>query len=175
MCPTAPQSDAVPCTQLGDTGNCLELPVKYRDFKNESVSGGHPDFFFLGSTWTSTDPRYQAIAGVQGQTGSISFNKRYCVPNSSGPARQNDSTARSWDIAQATLNGNGGHVANYSTTAAYAPTEGITYVSGASGNPMYHGCAPVVTSATTFGQWWQDGTYATDGTTATKHALGTIA
>ena len=208
MCPTAPQSDAVPCTQLGDTGNCLELPVKYRDFKNESVSGGHPDFFFLGSTWTSTDPRYQAIAGVQGQTGSISFNKRYCVPNSSGPARQNDSTARSWDIAQATLdtngkpafnaaragcgtgasaalmadcqftdfsnNGNGGHVANYSTTAAYAPTEGITYVSGASGNPMYHGCAPVVTSATTFGQWWQDGTYETDGTTASKHALGTI-
>ena len=62
-------------------------PVKYRDFKNESVSGGHPDFFFLGSTWASTDPRYQAITGVQGQTGATSFNKRYCVPNSSGPAR----------------------------------------------------------------------------------------
>ena len=32
-------------------------------------------------------------------------------------------------------NRNGGHVAGYSTTAANAPTEGLTYVSGASGNP----------------------------------------
>jgi fibro-slime domain-containing protein len=207
MCPTAPQSDAVPCTQMGDTGNCLELPVKYRDFKNESVSGGHPDFFFLGSTWTSTDARYQAIAGVQGQTGSVSFNKRYCVPNASGPARQNDSTARSWDIAKANLDATGKPVFNTAragcgtgananlmadcqftdfsvgnagtyvpgyTQAANGPTNGLVYVSGASGNPEYHGCAPVVTSATTFGQWWQDGTWESDGTTAAKHAVGTI-
>ena len=219
-CPTAPQSDAVPCTQFGDTGNCLELPVKYRDFKNESVtSGGHPDFFFLGSTWTSTDPRYQSITGVESgnpptMTQTVAFNKRYCVPNSSGPARQNDSTARAWDIAQANLdtngkpafntlragcNGvatmadcqftdfshdtNGGHVPGYNTPppapnplncADYSPTCGLTYTYGTLGHPMYHGCAPVVTSATTFGQWWQDGTYESDGTTAGKHAIGTL-
>jgi fibro-slime domain-containing protein len=206
-CGMATKADTATCTQtgnVGDTPGCLELPVKYRDFKNESATGGHPDFFFLGSTWASTDPRYQAIAGVQGQTGSVSFNKRYCVPNSSGPARQNDSTARSWDIAKANLdatgkpvfntaragcngvatladcqftdfsnNGNGGHVPGY-TSATNSPTNGLVYVSGTDGNPMYHGCAPVVTSATTFGQWWQDGTYESDGTTADKHAVGTI-
>ena len=68
---------------------------------------------------------------------------------------------------------NGGHVPGY-TQAANGPTNGLTYTSGASGHPMYHGCAPVVTSATTFGQWWQDGTYETDGTTASKHAIGEI-
>jgi fibro-slime domain-containing protein len=68
---------------------------------------------------------------------------------------------------------NGGHVPLY-TQAANGPTNGLTYTSGASGHPMYHGCAPVVTSATTFGQWWQDGTYETDGTTASKHAIGTL-
>jgi fibro-slime domain-containing protein len=214
-CGMQTNQDTTTCTQTGDTGTdsagnplkCLELPVKYRDFKNESVSGGHPDFFFLGSTWTSTDARSQAIAGVQGQTGSISFNKRYCVPNSSGPARQNDSTARSWDIAKANLDATGKPVFNTARTgcgtgananlmadcqftdfsvgnagsyvpgytqAANGPTNGLVYVSGSNGNPEYHGCAPVVTSATTFGQWWQDGTWESDGTTAGKHAVGTI-
>jgi fibro-slime domain-containing protein len=199
-CSSVPQQDTVDCTQMGNSGKCLELPVKYRDFKNEDVSGGHPDFFFLGAPVSPA----VSITGVQGQTGATSFSKRYCVPNSSGPARQNDSTARSWDIAQASLdmngkpafnssrtgcNGvatladcqftdfshdtNGGHVPGY-TQAANGPTNGLTYTSGASGHPMYHGCAPVVTSATTFGQWWQDGTYESDGTTAGKHAIGTL-
>ena len=33
----------------GNSGKCLELPIVYRDFKNESVSGGHPDFFYMGA------------------------------------------------------------------------------------------------------------------------------
>ena len=204
-CKNVQESDTVPCTQMGDAGNCLELPTKYRDFKNESVSGGHPDFFFLGSTWTSTDPRTVSIAGVQGQGGAISYTKRSCVPNSSGPARQNDSTARAWDIAQASLDctgkptfntaragcnsvptladcqftdysnsGNSGHVPGYDTTKTYAPTEGLAYVGGANGNPMYHGCAPVVTNASTFAEWWQDGSWESDGSTAGKHAIGEI-
>ena len=204
-CNNVPIADTSDCMQMGNSGKCLELPVKYRDFKNESITGGHPDFFFLGSTWASSDARTVNITGVQGQASPLSYIKRSCVPNSSGPARQNDSTARAWDIAKANLdctgkptfntartgcggnatladcqftdfsnNGNGGHVSGYSTTAAYAPTEGLTYVSGASGNPMYHGCAPVVTSASTFAQWWQDGSWETDGTTASKHAVGVL-
>jgi fibro-slime domain-containing protein len=204
-CTTETNADTQTCTQTGDTGQCLELAAKYRDFKNESATGGHPDFFFLGSTWTTGDPRYVTIAGVQGQTGTVAYTKRSCVPNSGGPAKQNDSTARAWDLASANLddngypafntaragcngvatfadcqftdysnNGNGGHVPGYSTTATYAPTEGLTYVSGADGNPMYHGCAPVVTSAATFEQWWRDGAYESDGATADQHALGTI-
>jgi fibro-slime domain-containing protein len=203
-CSNVPLPDTTDCVQTGNTGKCLELPVKYRDFKNESLSGGHDDFFFLGSTWSTTDPRYQSVTGVQGQSGATAFTKRYCVPNSSGPARQNDSTARAWDIAKANLDcagkpvfntartgcnsvatmadcqftdyshdTNGGHVPGY-TQAANGPTNGLTYTSGASGHPMYHGCAPVVTSASTFAQWWQDGSYESDGTTAGKHATGIL-
>jgi fibro-slime domain-containing protein len=207
-CGTQMKADTVTCTQTGNMGDvpgCLELPVKYRDFENESVTpGGHPDSFFLGSSWTATDPRYLTIAGVQGQTGALPFTKRYCVPNSGGLAKQKDSTARSWDIAQAALDANGkpvfntmragcggvatladcqftdfshdtngGHVPGY-TQAANGPTNGLVYTPGSVGHPMYHGCAPVVTSAMTFGQWWQDGTYESDGTTAGKHAVGTL-
>jgi fibro-slime domain-containing protein len=203
-CMNVTRPDTSDCMQMGDSGQCLELPVKYRDFKNESLTGGHDDFFFLGSSWTTTDPRYQSITGVQGQTGATPYTKRYCVPNSSGPARQNDSTARAWDIAKADLdctgkptfntartgcNGvatladcqftdyshdtNGGHVPGY-TQATNGPTNGLTYTSGASGHPMYHGCAPVVTSASTMAQWWQDGTWESDGTTADKHAVGVL-
>ncbi|MFL5307000.1 MAG: DUF4215 domain-containing protein [Polyangia bacterium] len=205
-CKTVPQSDAVDCVQTPNAGQkCLELPVKYRDFKPENAtSNGHPDFFFLGSTFPAGDPRIQSITGVQGQTGAVAFNKRYCVPNSSGPARLNDSTARAWDMAKATLDAtgkpvfntartgcggnavmadcqftdfshdtNGGHVPGY-TQVANGPTNGLVYTSGTNGHPMYHGCAPVVTSAATFAQWWADGTYESDGTTAGKHAVGTI-
>ena len=48
----------------GNTGECLRLPVIYRDFKNESVSGGHPDFFYLGAPVTEPG---RPITGVQGR------------------------------------------------------------------------------------------------------------
>jgi len=194
MCGNVAQDDAVDCTQPGNTGKCLQLPVIYRDFKNESVSGGHPDFFYLGATIASP----VTVPGVDGQGGGTSFSKRYCVPNSSGPAKKNDSTNRCWDLAQAQLgaNGkpafnmartgaggnplfcdcqfidwshdtNGGHVPGYTMTES--PTNGLVYTNGASGHPMYRGPAPVVSSATTFGQWFQDGTY-----TGNTHTVGII-
>jgi cysteine-rich repeat protein len=190
MCSSVAQPDTAPCTQTGNTGECLSLPVIYRDFKNESVSGGHPDFFYLGATVANP----VSITGVQGQAGATTFNKRYCVPNSSGPAKKNDSANRCWDLAQANLgaNGkpvfnmtrtggtncdcqfidwshdtNGGHVPGYAM--AQSPTIGLTYTDGASGHPMYRGPAPVVTSATTFGQWWVDGTW-----TGGAHSVGLL-
>jgi fibro-slime domain-containing protein len=193
MCSAAPQDDTAPCTDPangGSTARCLQLPVILRDFKNESVSGGHPDFFYLGAPVANP----VSIAGVQGQAGATNFNKRYCVPNSSGPAKKNDSANRCWDIAQANLgaNGkpvfnatrtggtncdcqfidwshdtNGGHVPGYAM--AQSPTIGLTYTDGASGHPMYRGPAPVVTSATTFGQWWVDSMY-----TGNTHSVGIL-
>ena len=41
-----------PARNRSDTGECLELPITYRDFKNETLAGGHPDFFFYGATIT---------------------------------------------------------------------------------------------------------------------------
>jgi fibro-slime domain-containing protein len=197
-CATNPMPDTSNCVQPNDSGQCLELPVIYRDFKNESLTGGHPDFFFYGAT---VNPAV-SISGVQGQTNPLSFSKRYCVPNSGGPAKQNDSTARCWDMAQANLDAmgkpafntarpgsggptlcdcqftdfshdtNGGEVPGY--TMANSPLNGLTYVGGASGHPVYKGAAPVVQSATTFAQWWRDGTYESDGMTPNQHAVGFI-
>ena len=84
-CQNVTKSDAVDCQQDLNKGEmCLELPVKYRDFKNESVSsGGHPDFFYYGSSIANP------ITVSSTTHGAISFKNRVCVPNSSGPARQN--------------------------------------------------------------------------------------
>ena len=69
------------------SGSCLELPMIYRDFQPENVSsGGHPDFFFLGT-------RYN---GSKSST-------TVCVPNSGGPTKGNDSTARCWGIVDNNL------------------------------------------------------------------------
>jgi fibro-slime domain-containing protein len=206
-CSTVAVTDTVPCAQTGDSGNCVALPVKYRDFKNEGASGGHPDFFYLGASWATSDPRTVSISGVQGQgTGSTTYSRRYCVPESNGPSKQQDSVARIWDLAQASLDDNGrpafngarsgcngvanlvdcaytdwdsdtdaGHVPLY-TEAANGPLNGLTFYTTAavSPHPVYHGCAPAVTSAATFGQWWQDGSWESDGTTAGQHAIGSL-
>ncbi len=192
MCSAVAQDDTADCKETGNTGKCLQLPVIYRDFKSEKESGGHPDFFYLGATV----PNPVTIPGVQAPTGTqtVTFNKRYCVPNSSGPAKKNDSTNRCWDVASATLGAggkptfnaartggtncdcqfidwshdtNGGHVPGY--TMAQSPTIGLTYTDGASGHPMYRGPAPVVASAASFGQWWVDGTF-----TGSTHTVGIL-
>ena len=197
-CTIVRKDDAVDCLQGGNSGKCLELPVKYRDYKNESVSGGHPDFFYLGATV----PNPVSITGVDGQTGAVNFSKRYCVPDSSGPAKKNDSVNRCWDLAQANLDANGkpqfntsrtggltcpcqfidwdhdtngGHVPGYSAVAN-SPTSGLTYINGANGHPMYRGPAPIVTSAASFGDgsatakgWWTDNTY-----NGNSHTIGTL-
>ncbi len=190
VCPPVAQDDSADCKETGNSGKCLQLPIIYRDFKSEKETGGHPDFFFLGATIANP----VSETGVQGQIGATTFSKRYCVPNSSGPAKKNDATNRCWDVASATLGAggkptfnvsraggtncdcqfidwssdtNGGHVPGY--TMAQSPTTGLTYTDGASGHPMYRGPAPIVTSATTFGQWWVDSTY-----TANTHTVGIL-
>ena len=201
-CTTQATPDTVACTQTIYSGNCLELPVKYRDFKSEHETGGHPDFFYYGNTLASGNAIN--INGVQGQTNPLNYNKRYCVPNSAGPARQNDSTARCWDMAQANLdsagrpafnttrNGggstatlcdcqftdwshdtNGGNVPGYTMTNS--PLNGLTYVSGSSGHPVYKGPAPVATSATSFGQWFTDSTYTNNTHKVSFLELGPVA
>ena len=84
-CPPAAGQDSTTCTS--GSGQCLELPIIYRDFQPENVAaGGHPDFFFLGTK----------------KSGSTSPTT-ICVPNSGGPSKGNDSTARCWGIMAANL------------------------------------------------------------------------
>ena len=195
MCTPTPKPDTQTCTQSINSGQCLELPVKYRDFKSEHETGGHPDFFYYGSTVSSP------VTVTSTTHGAIPFAKRYCVPNSSGPARKNDSTARCWDMAQANLdakgkpafnttrNGgganaalcdrqftDGGHDGGTVTTSTAATAtrrawqaarrSALRLLRQYHGSPWYKGPAPVVSSATTFGQWW-----ATAPTRATGRPL----
>jgi fibro-slime domain-containing protein len=153
-CTPQMRPDTEPCST--GAGECLKLPVIFRDFKNESVNpGGHPDFFFYGAPVTGGP----SITGVVGQPTAVAFNKRYCIPNTGGPAKKGDSTARCWDIAQPTLdamgkpafnaartggnlcpcqftdwghNGNGGHVPGYGDAmGAGRPLNGLTYAQSA--------------------------------------------
>jgi cysteine-rich repeat protein len=80
LCTTSTYQPSTTC-QSG-SGQCLELAMIYRDFQPENVaSGGHPDFPFLGTRYSgSTKPT------------------TICVPNSAGPSKGNDSTARCWGI-----------------------------------------------------------------------------
>ena len=114
MCGAVAQDDTAACSadNGGAAAKCLQLPVIYRDFRNEKETGGHPDFFYLGATV----PNPVSITGVQGQAGATSFSKRYCVPNSSGPAKKNDSANRCWDLAQANLGASGKPVFNMART-----------------------------------------------------------
>ena len=87
-CAPKSKQDYQDCTKTENSGKqCLEMPIIYRDFQPESVSsGGHPDFYWLGNKWN----------GSKSPT-------TICVPNSGGPAKGNDSTARCWDIPDANL------------------------------------------------------------------------
>lgn len=84
-CSTKMLPIAEPCAS--GSGQCLHLSTIYRDFQPENVApGGHPDFAFLGT-------RY----------GGSAKPTTICVPDSAGPARGNDSTARCWGIAADSL------------------------------------------------------------------------
>ena len=79
-CVGTAHTDAEPCKTGG--GTCLQMPVIYRDFQSENTSqGGHPDFFWLGTRF-----------------GGSTASTTVCVPNSGGPTKGNDSTARCWGI-----------------------------------------------------------------------------
>jgi cysteine-rich repeat protein len=141
-CSTATQQDSQTC-QSG-TGECLELPIIYRDFQPENVSsGGHPDFPFLGT-------RY----------GGVKSSTTICAPNSGGPSRGNDSTTRCWGITKDALShgkpqpgstttcscqfsdwniGNANHIpSGYSQANNDSPlTDGAgAYLGGSAGSPV---------------------------------------
>ena len=85
-CTAQTQLASSPCTSDA-TKTCFAVPIIYRDFQPENVStGGHPDFYFLGTK-------------ASGSTSPTTI----CVPVSGGPARGGDSTARCWDIAAPNL------------------------------------------------------------------------
>ena len=179
----------------GNTGECLELPVIYRDFKNESVSGGHPDFFYLGAPIAGGP----TITGVNGRPARSRSPSGTACPTRAAPPKKNDSTARCWDIARRDLDANGKPTFNTARNGAAATRSVRLPVhrleprhqrrprprlrrrrrDGARPQrpPDYVDAAPAATRCTAaprrssrarprFGQWWTDSTYT--GETRTR-------
>jgi cysteine-rich repeat protein len=180
-CTATTSADSSKC-QSG-SGNCLEMPIVYRDFQPENVaSGGHPDFYFLGT-----------------KAGTSSTPTTICVPNSGGPSKGNDSTARCWDItASDLLNGkpqynsarssntcacqfsewspgnvshipsgyakadsplSAGYLATGTALNATTPSGKVTgQITGytSTGGPIWKGTVPMVKDADSFKQWFND-------------------
>jgi fibro-slime domain-containing protein len=184
-CNTEIRPDTQPCG-VGGTAQCLRLPAIYRDFKSEKEIGGHPDFFYLGNG-----------------TGTTSATRRVCVPNSGGPAKLNDSTARCWDLARTTLDAagkpsfnatraganlcdcqftdwshdtNGGHVVGYTITNS--PLNGYTGTPvldySHAGHPSYHGPATMVKDTISFDQWFVDSAFTNNTHTVATLELGPL-
>jgi cysteine-rich repeat protein len=152
------------------SGQCLELPVIYRDFQPENAAtGGHPDFFFLGT-----------------RAGGASAPTTWCIPESSGPAKGRDATARCWGIVGATLS-NGKPQPGSTTTCAcqfsdlsmgnssriqggYTEAANDSPLSDGKGGfrsdailpsgnpavPIWKGTVPAYQNATSFNQWFND-------------------
>lgn len=154
----------------GTTGKCLVMPIIYRDFKSEMEKGGHPDFFNMGNRDSSGNAT------------------TWCVPNSGGPAKKGDSTARCWDIADPVLvngkpvynkkradnlcdcqftdwsyQGNDGHVPDYAEKDSPLRDSGGWHTGltspWPSGKPQWIGRVRIVKDAESFGQWFADNTF----------------
>jgi hypothetical protein len=177
----------------------LELPIIYRDFQPENVaSGGHPDFYFLGTRFS-------------GATKSTTV----CVPNSGGPAKGNDSTARCVGIMADTLlkgkpqagatktcacqfsdwspgnsnrieggytqakndsplsDGNGGYQGGtagtpVNTVSTTGPYTGTLSSYTSNGGPVWKGTTPAYKDANSLKQWY------TDDPTVNRTFMGTL-
>jgi fibro-slime domain-containing protein len=170
-CKNSTYSDAAPCKTKA--GNCLTLPVIFRDFDGQQVAGtGHPDFFYFGAT--------------------VSGQKTVCVPNASaaptalpawptsgGTCASSDATALAQGLVQPTLGADGTPTLNAAKTQVpchftdWDYTGIINGVTGtfnctSSGDGSQIEClsstVTVIQSADTFKQWYHDSTAATAGT-----------
>lgn len=160
-CMPMTKPDTQPCST--GVGECLSLPVTYRDFDGQNLASGHPDFFFLGST----------VGGA----------KVACVPNASGrtvgvdgTCWNNDSTALCSGLAGASLGADGkpalGSAASTcacrftdwdGTGLLTGVTTGVTQCSDSGGNAhqRFEGMVKVIQSAESFKQWYTDSALST--------------
>jgi len=156
MCQTMEKPDTVPCS--GGSGQCLELPIIYRDFDGQDQATGHPDFFYYGAT---------PAGGTQ----------TLCVPNASGRkvgtdgnCTNSDSTALCPGIAAATLGVGGKPTPGATTTCpchftdwdASGPIKsgmtGVTTCTDSGGNShnQITTNVKILQSAASFKQWYSD-------------------
>jgi len=152
-CDVVLQTDEEEC----DGGPCLILPVTFRDFKGQNESGGHKDFFYMGST-----------NGIDGRT--------VCVPNGSCGGTsgvdcadvEDDRTEMCLGLAEDQVDAEGKPVFNASRRdgnecdCRYTDWDDTGVLNSVAtgnqeGHDVFEGMVPIVDSATSFGQWYRDG------------------
>jgi fibro-slime domain-containing protein len=166
VCDTIAEPDTEPCST--GAGECLMLPVIYRDFDGQNVTGGHPDFFYLGAS----------VDGVE----------TLCVPNASGdPAAipadnmctNSDSTDLCTDLVLPTLNAQGkpefNPAKNGMCECRFTDWDAQDILTAANGETCWvenDGAeryrigydsvlnVPVMHSAESFAQWYSDSSYS---------------
>ncbi len=151
-CNPAERPDTQPCS--AGAGECLTIPITYRDFDGAHEPTGHPDFFHYGAAGTS------------------------CVPNASGRpsatwgsttnCANTDSTSLCPGLVQAALGADGKPVLGTSTECDCRFTDWEnTGVVGAGGETCYtentgdphdriETTVTVIQSAASFGDWYND-------------------
>jgi fibro-slime domain-containing protein len=161
MCSGMEQKDTTACS--AGAGECLVLPITYRDFDGQNTAGGHPDFFYYGAT----------VAGA----------KVTCVPNASGanllPLQPNgtcpasDATNPCSGLVKAALGADGKPVLNTARTGGstcactFTDWDGTGVLTGVAGtktctsgaaSPTYVQDVPVkvIQSEASFKQWYHD-------------------
>ncbi len=152
--------DAKTCS--GGTGNCLVLPITFRDFDGASVAGtGHPDFFVLGENGVTCVPNASGVPTERVNNGD---------PNPSG-CWSSDATDLCGGLVAATLGPNGKPVVNPTSdlkcACRFTDWDNSDLVS--SGDPGAEQCwsgsaspyfietdVRVIESAASFAQWYAD-------------------
>ena len=158
--------DAQPCK--AGTGQCLTLPITYRDFDGANLATGHPDFFYYGAT----------VGGV----------KTTCVPNTSGAnllalppngtCPPSDATNPCTGLANAMLGVGGkpalntGRTGGSACACTFTDWDATGILDGVAGTQTCNSGAAspryvkdvmvkVIQSAESFKQWFSDSTFST--------------
>jgi fibro-slime domain-containing protein len=146
-CTDMPSPDTQACST--GAGDCLVLPITYRDFDGQNQPMGHPDFFHLGGTTT-------------------------CVPNASGRTVGTNGTC--WDsdstplckgiASDALVNGKPALGATTECACRFTDWDGTGLVpatnmcndSNGGAHNRIETMVKVVQSAASFGEWYADST-----------------
>jgi fibro-slime domain-containing protein len=159
-CMPVTRPDTQPCT-APNVGECLVLPVTYRDFDGQNLGTGHPDFFYYGAT----------VGGA----------KTSCVPNASGanllPQQANgtcpptDATDPCQGLVTPALGPDGKPVLNaaggstcactftdWDNTGVLTGVAGVLQCTSGAASPNYvqNVQVKVIQSADSFAQWYGD-------------------
>ncbi len=169
-CKNNTYTDSAPCTT--QSGDCLTLPIVFRDFDGQQVATkGHPDFFYYGATANGKKTLCVPNASL-GATESITW------PASGSNCASSDATPLLQGLVESTLGADGTptvvltkaqgvpcHFTDFDFTGVIHNQTGVIncQITDATLEALST-TVDVIHSADSFQQWYHDSTAATAGT-----------